>query len=138
MEKIKNIRLRTDNSEIIPYTIESIPIYAVREQQSNYPNMCGIMHWHDDIEFIRIVSGRMNYLVNDNVIELNEEDIIFVNSQQIHGHVGIYVQLLHAAEEIPALQAQAAVRILGARAGEGVGVVPNRVQETNAPFMRRV
>ena len=54
------------------------------------------------------------------------------------GHVGIYVQLLHAAEEIPALQAQAAVRILGARAGEGVGVVPNRVQETNAPFMRRV
>ena len=86
MEKIKNIRLRTDNSEIIPYTIESIPIYAVREQQSNYPNMCGIMHWHDDIEFIRIVSGRMNYLVNDNVIELNEEDIIFVNSQQIHGH----------------------------------------------------
>ena len=86
MEKIKNIRLRTDNSEIIPYTIESIPIYAVREQQSNYPKMCGIMHWHDDIEFIRIVSGRMNYLVNDNVIELNEEDIIFVNSQQIHGH----------------------------------------------------
>ena len=86
MEKIKNIRLRTDNSEIIPYTIESIPIYAVREQLSNYPNMCGIMHWHDDIEFIRIVSGRMNYLVNDNVIELNEEDIIFVNSQQIHGH----------------------------------------------------
>ena len=48
--------------------------------------MCGIMHWHDDIEFIRVVSGRINYLVNDNVIELNEGDIIFVNSQQIHGH----------------------------------------------------
>lgn len=58
----------------------------MREKQSSYPNMCGIMHWHDDIEFIRVVSGRINYLVNDNVIELNEGDIIFVNSQQIHGH----------------------------------------------------
>lgn len=86
MERIKNIKLRTDNSEIVPYTIESITIYAMREKQSSYPNMCGIMHWHDDIEFIRVVSGRINYLVNDNVIELNEGDIIFVNSQQIHGH----------------------------------------------------
>ena len=32
---------------------------------------------------------------------------------------------------------QAAVRILGARAGEGVGVVPNRVQEADAPSLRR-
>lgn len=86
MESIKNIKLRTDNSEIVPYTLESIPMYVMREKQSDYPNMCGIMHWHDDIEFIRVVSGRMNYLVNDNAIELNEGDIIFVNSQQIHGH----------------------------------------------------
>lgn len=41
MERIKNIKLRTDNSEIVPYTIESIPIYAMREKQSSYPNMCG-------------------------------------------------------------------------------------------------
>ena len=39
MERIKNIKLRTDNSEIIPYTIESIPIYAMREKQSSYHNI---------------------------------------------------------------------------------------------------
>ena len=54
------------------------------------------------------------------------------------GHVGVYVQFLHAAEEITALIAETAFRVLGARAGEGVGVVPHRVQQTHAPAGYRV
>ena len=88
----KDIIVRTDNSEIVPYTIKNIPMYAARERISHYPNMTSIMHWHDDLEFIRVLTGKMIYMVNEQRIELDEGDIIFVNTQQSHGHTHINYQ----------------------------------------------
>lgn len=85
-DTVKEIVVRNDNSEIVPYTIPNIPMYVKEERMSDYPTMTAMIHWHDDIEFIHVISGRMMYMVSDRLIEINEGDIIFVNTQQPHGH----------------------------------------------------
>ena len=101
-EEFKKILVRSDNSEIIPYTIENIPMYVKSERMSHYPTMTAMIHWHDDIEFIHVISGKMMYMVSDRLIEINQGDVIFVNTQQPHGHRHIeYEECIFNAVLIP-------------------------------------
>lgn len=101
-EDVKKIIVRSDNSEIIPYTIENIPMYVKSERMSHYPTMTAMIHWHDDIEFIHVISGKMMYMVSDRLIEINQGDVIFVNTQQPHGHRHIeYEECIFNAVLIP-------------------------------------
>ena len=101
-EDVKKIIVRSDNSEIIPYTIENIPMYVKSERMSHYPTMTAMIHWHDDIEFIHVISGKMMYMVSDRLIEINQGDVIFVNTQQPHGHRHIeYGECIFNAVLIP-------------------------------------
>lgn len=76
--------LMQDNSEIVHYDTAGIPLYIRRGSLSDYPTMQALCHWHDDLEFIRIVSGEMNYRINDKKILLHEGDCLMVNSRQMH------------------------------------------------------
>lgn len=84
--ELKDIKTREDRSEIIPYNISALPLYATIETLSEQLNMGGIVHWHNDLEYICVQSGSMIYNVNGNEITLEENDLLFVNSQQLHGH----------------------------------------------------
>ena len=79
-----SIRLNDDYSERVQYNNPDYPIYIRRGLLSGYPEYRAPDHWHDDIEFLCVLSGRMKYNVNEDITELEEGDGIFVNAGQMH------------------------------------------------------
>ena len=73
-----------DSSEVIPYDQTGIPLYIRAAHLSSYYDMCAPCHWHDDIEWIYIMKGKMRYYVNGKRILLNEGDSLMVNARQMH------------------------------------------------------
>ncbi len=79
-----SVELKDDLSEIVHYTFEDYPIYIRRALLSSYNNFEAPPHWHDDIEFIAVLHGEMNYNVNGEIISIKQGEGIFVNSKQLH------------------------------------------------------
>ena len=82
-EKI-NVDIMQDASEIVRYDETGIPLYIQTGELSTYPDRKALCHWHDDLEFIRIVHGEMNYYINGKNLVLKEHDGIMVNTRQMH------------------------------------------------------
>lgn len=78
------IDVMQDASEIIHYDAPGIPLYIRNTDLSNYPDKRALCHWHEDIEFIRIVQGCMQYSINGHSILLKENDCLMVNARQMH------------------------------------------------------
>ncbi len=78
------MQLRFDKSEYVFYNRSDFPVYIRPGILSQYPNYAAESHWHDDIEFIIILSGSMDYNVNGEILTLQEGEGIFVNSRQFH------------------------------------------------------
>lgn len=76
--------LRFDKSEYVFYNKSDFPVYIRPGILSQYPNFAAESHWHDDIEFIVILSGSMDYSINGEILTLQEGEGIFVNSRQFH------------------------------------------------------
>lgn len=83
------IDLKDDLSEKMVYDYPDCPAYTIHEMLSHYPNYSAISHWHDDIEFLMIQSGQMQYNVNGKILTLEQGQGIFVNSRQITLSSGI-------------------------------------------------
>lgn len=79
-----NFNLMKDDSEIVQYNNPNIPFYLKKGKLSIYPNMSALCHWHEDIEYIKILKGHMTYYVNGNKFLIEENDAILVNSKQMH------------------------------------------------------
>ena len=78
------IDIREDLSERVRYNREDFPVYMGRSQLSIFPDFRADSHWHDDVELILILSGRMDYNVNGEIISMTEGEGIFVNARQLH------------------------------------------------------
>ncbi len=78
------IELMPDFSEIVHYEHTGIPLYIRTADLAVYPGMSAPCHWHDDIEWIYIISGKMHYYINGKRILLNEKDSLMVNARQMH------------------------------------------------------
>lgn len=78
------MELKDDRSEKIRYDYSDYPIYIRHGLLSEYPNYTAPIHWHDDIEFIAVLSGEMQYNVNGEIMTLKEKEGILVNSRQLH------------------------------------------------------
>lgn len=78
------IELMQDASEVVHYECAGIPLYIRTGNLTAYPDMKAPCHWHDDIEWIHITKGKMNYYINGTRILLNENDCIMVNARQMH------------------------------------------------------
>lgn len=81
---MRNLEIMKDDSEIVHYDRSGIQLYIRCAKLSSYANMRALCHWHEDIEFIRVMSGKMNYYVNGKNILLNENDCLMVNARQMH------------------------------------------------------
>ena len=79
-----DVKVNKDNSEIISYDETGIPIYIREGYLSLYPNYRELCHWHEDIEFIYVLEGKMNYYVNGKVILLKSGESVMINSGQLH------------------------------------------------------
>lgn len=78
------IELMRDFSEIVHYEHTGIPLYIRTADLALYPGMSAPCHWHDDIEWIYIISGKMCYYINGKRILLKENDSLMVNARQMH------------------------------------------------------
>ncbi len=78
------IELMQDFSEIVHYEHTGIPLYIRTADLAVYPGMSAPCHWHDDIEWIYIISGKMCYYINGKRILLDEKDSLMVNARQMH------------------------------------------------------
>lgn len=83
METIAIERMQ-DFSEIVHYEHTGIPLYIRTAHLTVYPGMSAPCHWHDDIEWIYIISGKMCYDINGKKVLLNEKDSLMVNARQMH------------------------------------------------------
>lgn len=79
-----DIIVMQDASEIVSYDQKGIPLYIRRGKLSDYPDWKALCHWHEDLEFIRILEGQMNYHINGKRIHLKKGDCIMVNARQMH------------------------------------------------------
>lgn len=78
------IEIKTDRSERVKYNTAGLPVYFRKGILSAYPNYTAESHWHDDLEFIVVLSGKMKYNVNGDIITLETGNGIFINSRQFH------------------------------------------------------
>lgn len=78
------IFLRQNGSEQIQYDSLESSLYVRRGKLSDYPNYAAVSHWHEELEFIAVLSGGMEYSVDGAVIPLSEGEGIFVNSRRLH------------------------------------------------------
>lgn len=76
--------INPDRAERVNYDRFDYPVYVRKGCLSAYPNYRAESHWHDDVEFILILSGRMQYNINGEVIEIAEGEGVFVNTRQLH------------------------------------------------------
>nr|WP_300307861.1 AraC family transcriptional regulator [uncultured Anaerostipes sp.] len=75
---------KNDKSENVLYDIPDFPAYIRRGHLASYPDYSAISHWHDDVEFILVLSGYMEYSVNGKIVTVKEGEGIFVNTRQLH------------------------------------------------------
>lgn len=66
-----------------------MPVYANAGKLSNFLNFTASSHWHDDVEFSIILSGRMSYNINGTIHTLEQGDGLFINSRQFHSNFSI-------------------------------------------------
>ncbi len=82
--KLFKAELMPDSSEVVAYNRSGIPLYIRVASLSTYYNMCAPCHWHDDIEWVYIINGKMRYYVNGKKLILNKGDSLMVNARQMH------------------------------------------------------
>ena len=78
------IDLMPDHSEIIHYEQNEIPLYIHTWNLSVYPGMSAPCHWHEDLEWIHILEGKMCSYVNGRRMVLQEKESLFINARQMH------------------------------------------------------
>lgn len=78
------IDLKSDNSERVHYNSPDFPAYIRKGLLSHFHNYAAASHWHDDVEFIAILSGHMQYNINGDIVTLRSGEGIFVNARQLH------------------------------------------------------
>ena len=79
------MKWRNDNlSENVWYNYPEYSAYLDVLSSVKIPGGPQMMHWHDDVEFLLILSGNRDYVVNGEVFPLRTGECIFVNSRQMH------------------------------------------------------
>jgi len=77
--------IRDDGSELVSYDKPDFPAMLRKNNFRTNAALCSAKsHWHDEVEFISIISGSVKYNVNGEIITIHEGEGIFVNARQFH------------------------------------------------------
>lgn len=90
--------LKQRGTEDFPIELYHIDNTSTRYEMSS--------HWHSEIEIIRIIEGTLDIRLNNNSYRAKKGDIIFVNSETVHGgvpHECVYECLDFHLDFLPAL-----------------------------------
>lgn len=97
----REVITREDNSEIFQYDFENYFAYSHIGKAENYPNQICRAHWHEDLEFILVLSGNLTDYINGIAVPLRTGQGILINSKQLHEsyyndpHCTYHCTLLH-------------------------------------------
>lgn len=83
---MKNIKIikNPDMSESIRYDSTELPVSIFTGYKSELNNHYTRKHWHNDIEFVKIIDGEINYNINGKIVSLKKGEGLFINSKQFH------------------------------------------------------
>ena len=71
------------------YRENGFHVKVMRDYFHDYPKGSLDWHWHKELEFAVVLSGKVNFYVNDTCLSLHNGEGIFVNSNCMHrGHTG--------------------------------------------------
>lgn len=73
-----------DFSEKMYYPDPSVPIHTWTAYASDFPPLSYVNHWHSDFEFAYVTKGSMKENINGRIVDINEGDLLFVNSGSMH------------------------------------------------------
>ena len=78
------IRIQDNRKEIKEHGDYAFPVNVCVETIQQYEQGSFLWHWHPEIELTWIMSGEMEYRVNDSVYYLKEGEGLFGNSNTLH------------------------------------------------------
>lgn len=79
-----NLIVNANGYENIRYESPESQIYVKKARLSAFANYAALSHWHEEFEFIVVLSGEMNYNVNGEIVKLTSGNGIMVNARAIH------------------------------------------------------
>lgn len=77
--------IKSDGSEVLHYDNPDFPVFI--RKNIIPPNCCFTdisLHWHDELEFIYVISGDIGYLVDGERLVMKAGEGIFVNARHMH------------------------------------------------------
>ena len=77
--------IKSDGSEVLHYDQPDFPVFI--RKNIIPPNACFSdisLHWHDDLEFICVLSGDIGYYVDGEHVVMRAGEGIFVNARHMH------------------------------------------------------
>ena len=81
---MRNVEIMPDSSEIVHYDEPEIPLYIRHGILSEYPDYRANCHWHEELEWIHVLEGTMDYSIEGERITLEAGDCLFVNARHMH------------------------------------------------------
>jgi AraC-like DNA-binding protein len=74
----------SDLSEELNYNFPDFPLYVRKGALNHFDKYAAACHWHQDLEFILVLDGEMEYFVNGEIVLIEQGNGIFVNSKRMH------------------------------------------------------
>lgn len=66
------------------YNVPDLPVYLVQRRLSDFKGKKTGLHRNDDIELVRLQSGRMKAVIEDESFEMEAGDFLFINKGRLH------------------------------------------------------
>lgn len=77
--------IKSDGSEVLHYDNPEFPVFIRRNvipQKAHFSDIS--LHWHEDLEFIYVLSGDIGYWIDGEHIVMKAGEGIFVNAKHMH------------------------------------------------------
>lgn len=78
------IRIGENKKELKDHGNYAFPVNVSEESIQAYERGMFLWHWHKEVELTWIMSGKMEYRINDEIYDVEEGDAIFGNSNVLH------------------------------------------------------
>lgn len=82
--EIMQINILENQKEQKEHGSYAFPVHVSLEKIESYEHGSFLWHWHPEIELTWIMSGKIEYHVNENTYHLKSGDILFGNSSTLH------------------------------------------------------
>ena len=96
------ITKRHDRSQVVQYNNPFFPCFATNPYFPADKTFYATEHWHEDLEYLYVLDGELEYCVNGEKIILHAGEGILVNSKRIHSnhsvpgvHCAFYCAITH-------------------------------------------